>query len=485
MIKRSGRFYFSVLMLLGLLLNLTGPLTVYADEATPPPATQGNPATAQPQDDKQPAVDSPVGGTNNAVSAPAQAGSDQSASSGATSSDAPSLPQPGATQSTSGSASSAASKAASAPSVADDNSGQAADKAAPILQQVPDGTSLVVLNQDGSVEPLVTQQASQIIANSDPVWCPTGQTPGAVGCTPNQASITDLLTYVQNPSNNITGSGTIYFQNGAYGGTETSISLNGASLANLTNLALEGGWDLTTNSQVAGGVTTFSVPVSVINWLGNVSVTNINVTATDLTAALTVTTSGDINLSNVDAGGNTSGDGAYLNNCVASSGSCTGTGNVTVTDSSFNNNNGSGIYTQSAGNITLTNTDAQTNGYYGGDLVNTGGTGDVQVTNGTFSNNDDVGLSAILNGTVTQDTVTADANNTGSIVDTGGNVTVTNSTYDNNTWTGAQVTSGGDVSVNQTFASNNSVTGADLNTTSGTGGITVTNSTFNHDASMG
>jgi len=80
-------------------------------------------------------------------------------------------------------------------------------KAAPadLLSQVPENTSVTVLNADGQAEPLATQEAANAIASTtDPIWCPeapagqppTPPIPGANNCTPSFTSFTLLLTFL-------------------------------------------------------------------------------------------------------------------------------------------------------------------------------------------------------------------------------------------------------------------------------------------------
>src|SRR5688572_7290220 len=59
------------------------------------------------------------------------------------------------------------------------------DAVAELLASVPEGTDVVVVNEEGETVPLATQGAADAIEFIDPVWCPTGVTPqnGTGGCT--------------------------------------------------------------------------------------------------------------------------------------------------------------------------------------------------------------------------------------------------------------------------------------------------------------
>lgn len=363
-----------------------------------------------------------------------------------------------------------------------------------VLAQAPDETEVVVINPEGNSEPLVTQQAAEIISNSDPVWCPEGETPGGANCTPNRASLTDLLADLATK----TGAGTIYFQSGAYSGSETSLDLDhSGAYANLTNLGLEGGWDLTTNpaapTKVLNGTTTFTVPLSLTGWTGNLNLRDIAVLSTDAEAALTASTTGNLTLTNVDAGNNTSpsGVGAYLNTCVSVGGVCTGTGDITVTDGEFSQNAGSsGLYLNPGGNLTLNGVQANQNGYYGADIVDHTAAGDVEITDSQFNDNDDTGLSVITNGKITLNSVQANLNNNGAYLDALKDVSLSGtalnqSTFNSNTWTGLDVRTPGSIALEYVEASQNGVTGAYLDARNGNGGITVQNSTFFSNGDLG
>ena len=41
-----------------------------------------------------------------------------------------------------------------------------------VLEQAPPDTQVVVVNEEGQVEPLATVEAAEILVTGDPVWCP-------------------------------------------------------------------------------------------------------------------------------------------------------------------------------------------------------------------------------------------------------------------------------------------------------------------------
>jgi hypothetical protein len=82
-----------------------------------------------------------------------------------------------------------------------------------IFEQIPAETKVVALNEEGQPEPLVTQQAAEILISGDPVWCPatlSAPTPGANGCTASYSSFQDLLIYLD--ANEVAQDGTIWIE---------------------------------------------------------------------------------------------------------------------------------------------------------------------------------------------------------------------------------------------------------------------------------
>lgn len=355
-----------------------------------------------------------------------------------------------------------------------------------VLEQAPPGTEIVVLDETGDPEPLATQQAAEIMANSDPVWCPAGETPatdndpGTPGnqnnCTPNQANITDLIDYLQ--SNSISGAGTIYFQEGVYGGPELSIFLWNSDLPLLTNLGLEGGWDLTNNVK-GTDPTTFNVPLNVY-WVEDVSLIDIVIDLTgyvdpDLDFGLFVyTEQGTITLNNVEASNNANGSGAAL----VTIDNPTGAGDVNVINSRFNSNQLNGLEVGANGNVTLDHVSASDNGNVGiyADTCN-GVTcisaGDVEVTNSEAFGNGGLGFSIWANGDIVVDSSNAHHNGDNGlyadncIVDgdhclAAGNVELYHSSFDHNAGFGAYVLSKGDITLYDIYAGYNAYDGLAL-----------------------
>jgi hypothetical protein len=79
------------------------------------------------------------------------------------------------------------------------------------------------------------------------------------------------------------GAGTIYVEQGAYAGGESSIDFNSYNLSNIQNfdLTVTGGWNTTTNTVDPASSSTFNVPIiigsSTNPWGGSLTINNIQI----------------------------------------------------------------------------------------------------------------------------------------------------------------------------------------------------------------
>ncbi len=359
-----------------------------------------------------------------------------------------------------------------------------------VFQEIPEGTNIVVLDETGQAVPLAVQEAEDIIAENDPIWCPTGQSPrpGANGCTASYATLGDLLANVATVAyiNAQTVNGTIWITSGAI--TDAiAVSIDGGTYSNWGNyaLTLQGGWNGTSAGTISG-TSVFSVPISIINWNNNVAVRNVTIKGATTGTGLTVNATGNINLNNVSASGN-GFYGAELDNS-------SGTGNVTLTGkNSFNNNLYGGLVINSAGSVSLNNITANGHSFTGVSINNTFGTGNVTLTGtNVFNNNNNWGLRILSSGAITLNNVTASGNfydgtvlentsGTGAVTLTGKNVFNGNADFN-----GLVIYSAGDVRLHSVTANGNSITGVLINNTLGTGIVTLTGTNvFKNNGSVG
>ena len=299
---------------------------------------------------------------------------------------------------------------------------------ADLLATLPEGTDLVVLDADGESVPLASEEAAEIIAGSDPIWCPAGVAPIALtgGCSNSYAQLDVLLAdFIP------TGNGIIWVE---WGSTVAGVTIDGADFgidgwgpAANYSLTIQGGWNGTSGSTAlfaANPYTTFSGVgtdfLRIINWVGPVTLKNLVFNSADGNEAveyhtLWVETAGNIivdkvtvnDANNLDVGP-TEANGAVLDNT-------SGVGNVTVTNSTFNNNEGFGLVILSHGTVTLKNIYAYSNGF-DGLYVNNNDTNaatagkPVTLTNGNFSDNGQAGLAIVSEGAITVSNITADLN---------------------------------------------------------------------------
>ena len=395
-----------------------------------------------------------------------------------------------------------------------------------LLSQVPENTSVTVLNADGQAEPLATQDAAIAIASTtDPIWCPQGQppvpTPGMNGCTPSFGNFTDLLNHLVANATTFQGAGTIFVEQGTYGGLESTIDFNAFNLSNISgsDLTVQGGWDSTPNpvDPATASTSNFTVPIligsSATPWGGSLTINNIVITNPNLTG-LTLYSQDNINLSNVVVENSANGDGAQLNAGV----------DVTIAKSHFLRNGMTGVRITAGGNVAIADSEFsnpfnQRRQIRGLDIASGGS---VSLLNVLVNGNRRVGANITaakrvtigatsLGGTVFSETnalnggvfygyglkvVTPDAielsnviaNNNflwGADLDAGGDVAIFNSIFNANSTssptfiddTGLLVTSRGNVALNNVTANDNRLIGAVIDAV---GTVTISNSTFSN-----
>lgn len=405
-----------------------------------------------------------------------------------------------------------------------------------VLEQAPEGTEIVVINEEGQVEPLATEEAAEIIATSDPMWCPEGATPGDAGCTGSFSDFASLLAELN--SGSYTGNGVIWVEDSYNGNDNSQIVFDGTILTSLgnNNLTVQGGWDGTLGSTNITGTSTSDVSFVFTNWNGNITLNDLDIAATDGAGfGLFVNNTGNVTLDNVSVNGttanssgfgdgaivNTTGNvsitdsefnnnstdglliasggtvglntvsasdntltGAFIDTCNYSSGLCAGSGAVTIdgTTNLFNNNGFNGLVVDSGGGITIINTQANANGLDGALLTSAddNGTGNIDISESEFSDNyNGYGLHVLADGNIDVSWLTIANNRTGAVLDsTRGNGYV-NFSYGNatgSTWTGLHIDSGSTITLNNVIASYNGTNGAYLDAQ---GDITVTDSQFN------
>jgi hypothetical protein len=257
----------------------------------------------------------------------------------------------------------------------------------------------------------------------------------------------------------------------------TGFTLNGTSFAHFDNHALivQGGWNgLGTNTVDHGSPSAFNGDfLRFDHWNASVTVNDILVNR-PAAAGIYIGTTGGIILANVvsqgSIGGPGNGIGAVLMNY-------TGTGHVTVNDSSFNGNSESGLSIESSGAITLSNVTANNNGinYDGANLDNRTSTTAQPITltgTNTFNGNGAGGLFIFSHGPIEVHDITSNANliiegvyldNTSAVTPQPVNLVGSVHLFKNNTGGGLVINSHGAITAENVYAMNNGGWGTVLN----------------------
>jgi len=533
MVKTIRTFFFSLTILAFLLFSTIGTTIVYADDDTgtetstsETTTTTGDEQSSEPSveeqaaagDEEQPAEETPPGDEEEQPADETLPGDEE---------EQPSESETEGTQPVDGeelSTDSAIEETLPAVDVE-----QSTEEAAPeavtetILEQVPDNTTVTVLNSEGETLPLVSQESADAIASDyDPIWCPAGQvpTPGLNGCTDSFGSFDELLTFLKANEGDTAyqQAGTIYVQQGDYLGGESEINFNNYDFNNFNqnDLTLQGGWD-TSSASPTYTTTNFNVPIiigsSTNPWLGSLTINNITIDGVSDQTGLTLQTDGVINLNDVEVTNSqagidlSAGEEVSLVNVNASDnetyGAHVNADKVAIDTANFSKNGsgsdtnptGSGLEVNSVNDVALINVTANNNQLFGANIVSSN---IVAVEQSTFSGNyayaypgqdDGYGLRVLTTGTIAVDGVTADNNNQYGAYLQGGNMAVENSSFTANgsgnwidpTGYGLQIVGTGEVQVLGVTANDNQLFGTDVKAI---GEVTVMNSFFSGHQSI-
>jgi hypothetical protein len=364
-----------------------------------------------------------------------------------------------------------------------------------LLTDLPEGTEIVVVNDQGEAVSLASTEAAEILATSDPIWCPATvatPTPGMNGCTLSfttfggGGSLLAALTALDPAMD-----GVIWIEKGYDSGVDDpgeNFTLDGTTFTNMDQykLTVKGGWNGCTPTCVStidmNDPSEFNGYLRIINWNNDVSISDLLFTSVAGSPALQVTTTKNISLTRTDVISNTAAFGANLDNAGS------GTGNVTVVSSEFSNNGSTGgLAVASNGMITLTSVIANSNTGFGASL-NTNVLGkSITISSSEFNDNGKDGLTVLSLGPITASNLTASDNGQGGIFGSGAwldntsattaqNVTLTgiNIFLDNRDY-GLEVLSEGAISASNLYASSNlNYNGAYLNNSGATTALGVT-----------
>jgi hypothetical protein len=367
-----------------------------------------------------------------------------------------------------------------------------------ILEQVPENTTVTVLNSEGETLPLASQESAEAIySDYDPIWCPAGQvpTPGENGCTQSFSSFDELLTFLQTNETDTAyqQAGTIYIQQGDYLGGESEIDFNDYNFNQINNfdLTLQGGWDTTFDPDVNGDPTftstSFDVPIiigsSTNPWAGSLTLNNISISGVTSQTGLTLHTTSTIDLEQVEVTNSqagmdlNAGDEISLLDVNASNNQDYGAriqgDQVAIDTANFSNNgsaagpNGYGLSVESLSLVALISVTADNNQTIGANIF----AGDlVAIAQSAFRQNGEIGLNVETPGIIALNLVTADGNHEFGADLQGGEISVENSSFSNNgsgvetnpTGSGLMIVSSDDVTLFNVTANDNQFYGADI-----------------------
>lgn len=344
---------------------------------------------------------------------------------------------------------------------------------------------VTLVDENGETLDLASESSQETISSADPWWIVNGvkyayvKTGGtcpadADYCYESDTPISSALEYMDT-NDLVPSDGILHVESDSY--TE-DVTVDGSSgngnLASLKGIVSEGSSSDTTItgtvtiSNTTSGFTLsgFTIVGSLVasDNTGTLTLEDVTVESSTGTGISVTNQNGAVNVDQVAADSN-AGYGMYVDNTASSKSS------VTVTNSEFNHNTGgsdtSGLYIKTNGKIILEGVSASGNTGSGAILDAVRGT---TITSGVFSNNDYSGI-YIENS------------------NTGNDVTLTDVQLDSNGYEGMYLLTAGSVTLENVTVyqngSDNSDDGVYIDTTSGKGAVTISDSTFNENSNYG
>lgn len=441
--NKSLSFIFPLVIIMALLLSLVGTRTVLADDSTPPAPTEAPSEEMPPADDNENAPSEDSSPTEDDANDPS----------------VEEIPSPEESADDSLIENTTENSESSETPVMEETIPE-------ILEQLPDETEIVILDESGEPMPMATNEAAAAYVAGDPQWCPTGVTPGTDTlnqCTAAHTSFDDLINDLETNTATYSGPGTIYVAHD-YDATTAGDAGNYIVFdygnVGLTDLVVQGGWDFIQDKVV--GTSTIDLDsglyVEFRNWgghgnpgsltlkdlvfenMGGLAIFNVNnATTADITFenvevrntydGAYIQTNGSVEIKNSKFNDTDNNDGATIY----------ADGDVVISNSTFNDNDEGGVYIESYGNVTLTDVWAEMNDDNDGASIYADG--DVTVTDSTFKYNYGSGVYIESYGNVTLTDVWAASNDDGdgATIYADGDVTITDSTFKDNYYDGAYI----------------------------------------------
>ena len=513
--NKKHLFSLSLTLIIVMLFSALGPTTVYADDGAPADTTTGEaPQTdGEPVDEGDTEQADEIGGDEGAVEEAADDAIEGEADEVAPDAEATDETVEGEADEVAPDAEvteeiveGVAEEATPGTEAADETGeGETVAEEPSLMEQVPDNTEIVVINSEGEIEPLATEEAAAIIVAGDPMWCPDNVAPGGAGCSNpgvgnvnyDPTSLESLLTYLA--ANQPDGPGTIWIED-SYDSSINDAAAAGFTLDSTTfntmkdyNLTIQGGWDGASGSTTITGTSSFDVPIVIGSetnpWGGSLTIRNIIISGVVNDVGLTVYTGDSVTVEDSEFTNN-DGAGVFID----------ADKDVTVRRSKINDNgsnnwnvvDGKGLEIKSGGFVTLSDVEANDNQIFGADIEAANA---VTIGNSFFNGNlmytPDLtfygyGLTVVSQGNISLSNVEADENYLWGASLDGPNVFIEDSTFNENVSdrtdfiddTGLLVVSPGDVFLLNVEANDNRLIGADIDAG---GDVTITDSSFSRN----
>jgi hypothetical protein len=308
-----------------------------------------------------------------------------------------------------------------------------------ILEALPEGTDLVVLDEGGDALPLATQEAAEVVAAADPYFYDTGGVKRSFmtvcGTTPNCTETPTPIQTAVEAFLSKNGTGNIFVESGTYTEDVTIVN-DGGDFASLTGLI---GLDTGGGAPVINGTLgfyflnaftfqgfTINGQAEFYNGSGALNIKDITQSGGGEDSIEIFMQVGDVNLENVSATGNNSAHGIFV----------TSLGNVTLNDVTASDNAiGAAINTENDVTVTNSHFDSNDDGFGGSTGLNINADGNVTLNNVTANGNNGDGASIYANNLLIENSFFNDNSGAGLYVSADDNTlygTVRNSEFNNN-----------------------------------------------------
>lgn len=320
-----------------------------------------------------------------------------------------------------------------------------------VLDALPEGANLVILDQVGAALPLASSEAADTLANGDPMYCAGTDAPGSPSCH-SYGTIESAVNHAKVPGN---GNCTIYVEVGYTSPNNNTIVIDGLDFDVNSNINLFGGYNLTNGTVV--GQTALVQNFLISNITGSLTLANFLIQEfSTIGNTIEVNDSEDVTLKNLDINNSGNGNAIRINH----------SDNVAIKNSKIQDKtNGVGVYLHFSDNSQIVDTSIKEYGNDGGVFV--------EYSNGVLLQNvniqshdsgctiggcymDAIRVNYGSNYTLQNVSGTSDY---GSGLSTNNGVTgyvrIFNSEFDDNGQRGVSVFSGGPVSITNTSVSDN------------------------------